>query len=67
MKIFDPLRTYSSPFSIAVQVPAPASVPAAGSVRAKAPRRRPDAMSWRYRSFWAAVPNLNTGQVAREL
>ena len=48
MNIFDPLRVYPSACSVAVAVPAPASVPAAGSVRAKAPRRRPDAMSFRY-------------------
>ena len=47
-----------------MQVPAAASVPAAGSVRAKAPRRRPEAISKRYLSFWASVPNLTIGEVA---
>ena len=43
---------------MAVHVPAAASVPAAGSVSANAPRRRPEAMSERYLSFWAWLPNL---------
>jgi hypothetical protein len=67
MKIFDPLRMYSSPLRTAVVVPAAASVPAPGSVRAKAPRRRPEVMSGRYLSCCAGVPNLKIGQVASEL
>jgi hypothetical protein len=58
MNIFDPLMAYPSACNVAVVVCAAASVPAAGSVRANAPSRRPDAMSCRYRSFWASVPYL---------
>ena len=48
-------------------LPAAASVPAPGSVSAKAPRISPAASLVPYFSFWAVLPNSKIGQVANDV
>ena len=57
MKVFEPLRTYSSPSRRAVDFIEPkASEPEPGSVIAHAPIFSSVSRSGAHRSFWAMVP-----------
>ena len=57
MKVFDPLRRYSSPSRRAVAAIEPkASEPEPGSVMAQAPTLSSVSRSRAHRSFWAIVP-----------
>ena len=57
MKVFEPLRTYSSPSRRAVDFIEPnASEPEPGSVIAHAPILSSVSRSSAHRSFWAIVP-----------
>ena len=57
MNTFSPLITHSSPSSSARVRVAPASEPASGSVRPKAPSARPATRSGSHRAFCSSVPN----------
>jgi len=61
MKILVPLRMYLSPRSSALVATAPASEPALGSVRPKAPMCSPLDSGVRYCSFCSSVPNSMMG------
>ena len=67
IKIFEPFRTYSSPSKTALVACPEASVPAFGSVSAKAPSFSPLARGFKYSSFCAGVPYLSMGSQQSEV
>ena len=67
MNCLVPSITHSPPSSLAVVRVAPASVPASGSVRPKAPSRSPLASSGIHSSLCSADPYIQIGLVPRDV
>jgi hypothetical protein len=65
MNCLAPLMTHSSPSSEARVRTLPASLPASGSVRPKAPSRSPEQRRGIHSAFWSSDPNAYSGQVPR--
>ena len=65
MNCLAPLITHSPPSSAARVRTLPASLPASGSVRPKAPSRSPEHSSGIHSAFCSSEPNAYIGQVPR--